>query len=130
MKVYINGQIVDKEKEAKGLQKQRFGVDGDLFKKRQELVKPIQEKVYNAIQDIATNNNYMVIFDKAGSLTMLYVNPKYDLSDEVLDNLGAAMSGRKGKGQGTAGDKSGSNPPKSGGNEPKSGGTVPPPARK
>ncbi len=92
-------EIVDKEKEAKNLQKSRFGVDGDLFKKRQELVKPIQEKVYNAIQDIATNNNYMIIFDKSGSLSMLYANPKYDLSDEVLDNLGAAMAGRKAKSQ-------------------------------
>jgi outer membrane protein len=129
MKKKKEQEIVDKEKEAKNLQKQRFGVDGELFKKRQELVKPIQEKVYNAIQDIATNNNYMVIFDKAGSLTMLYVNPKYDLSDEVLDNLGAAMSGRKGKSQGAS--KSGSNPPPtSGGNEPKSGGTTQPPPRK
>jgi outer membrane protein len=122
-------EIVDKEKEAKNLQKQRFGVDGDLFKKRQELVKPIQEKVYNAIQDIATNNNYMVIFDKSGSLTMLYVNPKYDLSDEVLDNLGAAMGGRKGKG-GQAGEKGGGNLPKSGGNEPKGGGTNLKPGKK
>ena len=131
MKKKKEQEIVDKEKEAKNLQKQRFGVDGDLFKKRQELVKPVQEKVYNAIQDIATNNNYMVIFDKAGSLTMLYVNPKYDLSDEVLDNLGAAMNGRKGKG-GTA--KEGSNSaPKSGTNsntntntnEPRSGSTNP-----
>lgn len=113
MKKKKEQEIVDKEKEAKSLQNQRFGVDGDLFKKRQELVKPIQEKVYNAIQDIATNNNYMVIFDKSGSLTMLYVNPKYDLSDEVLDNLGAAMSGRKGKVQ--AGEKGGSNLPKTGG---------------
>ena len=90
-------EIVDKEKEAKNLQKQKFGKDGDLFKKRQELVKPIQEKIYNAIQEIATTNNYSVIFDKGGSLTMLYANPKYDVSDEVLDNLGASMSGRKGK---------------------------------
>ena len=120
MKKKKEQEIVDKEKEAKGLQKQRFGVDGDLFKKRQELVKPIQEKVYNAIQDIATNNNYMVIFDKAGSLTMLYVNPKYDLSDEVLDNLGAAMSGRKGRNQ--AGDKGGSYQQKSGTYDSKTGG--------
>jgi outer membrane protein len=91
-------EIVDKEKEAKGFQKQRFGVDGDLFKKRQELVKPIQEKVYNAIQDIANSNNYGIIFDKSGSLTILFANPKYDISDEVLDNLGASMTGRKGKG--------------------------------
>jgi len=125
MKKKKEQEIIDKEKEAKSLQKQRFGVDGDLFKKRQELVKPIQEKIYNAIQDIATSNNYMVIFDKSGSLTMLYVNPKYDLSDEVLDNLGATMSGRKGKGQ--AGEKGGGNLPKSGINEPKpSGGDLKP----
>ncbi len=128
MKKKKEQEIVDKEKEAKSLQKQRFGVDGELFKKRQELVKPIQEKVYNAIQDIATNNNYMVIFDKSGSLTMLYVNPKYDLSDEVLDNLGAAMSGRKGKGQ--AGEKGGGNLPKSGSNEPKTSGGNPTPGKK
>ncbi len=90
-------EIVEKEKEAKNLQRARFGKDGDLFKKRQELVKPIQEKVYNAIQEIATSNNYAVIFDKGGSLTMMYANPKYDISDEVLDNLGASMSNRKGK---------------------------------
>ena len=99
MKKKKEQEIVDKEKEAKNLQKQKFGKDGDLFKKRQELVKPIQEKLYNAIQEIATTNNYSVIFDKGGSLTMLYANPKYDVSDEVLDNLGASQSGRKGKPQ-------------------------------
>jgi outer membrane protein len=97
MKKKKEQEIVDKEKEAKNLQKQKFGKDGDLFKKRQELVKPIQEKVYNAIQEVATSNNYSVIFDKGGSLTMLYANPKYDVSDEVLDNLGATMTNRKGK---------------------------------
>ena len=91
--------ILDKEKDAKNLQRQRFGKDGDLMKKRQELVKPIQEKVYNAIQEISTSSNYAVIFDKSGALTIMYANPKYDISDDVLDNLGAAMSGRKGKSQ-------------------------------
>jgi outer membrane protein len=88
-------EIVDKEREAKQLQKTRFGQNGDLFKKRQELVKPIQEKIYNAIQDIATSNNYAVVFDKGGSLTMMYANPKYDISDEVLDSMGASMGSRK-----------------------------------
>ena len=97
MKKKKEQEIVDKEKEAKNLQKLKFGKDGELFKKRQELVKPIQEKVYNAIQEVATANNYSVIFDEGGSLTMLYANPKYDVSDDVLDNLGATMSGRKGK---------------------------------
>jgi outer membrane protein len=97
MKKKKEQEIIDKEKEAKSLQRQRFGKEGDLFKKRQELVKPIQEKVYNAIQEIATNNNYAIIFDKGGSLTMMYANPKYDISDDVLDNLGASLGGRKGK---------------------------------
>ena len=95
--------ILDKEKDAKNLQRQRFGKDGDLMKKRQELVKPIQEKVYNAIQEVSTSSNYSVIFDKAGALTIMYANPKYDISDEVLDNLGAAQSGRKGKNQQASG---------------------------
>jgi outer membrane protein len=121
MKKKKEQEIVDKEKEAKNLQRQRFGQGGDLMKKRQELVKPIQEKVYNAIQEIATNNNYSVIFDKSGALTILFANPKYDVSDEVLDNLGAASTGRKGRST-TAGQKglesgSGTNPGTSKGNQ-------------
>ncbi len=97
MKKKKEQEIEDKEKETRNLQRQRFGQNGDLMKKRQELVKPIQEKVYNAIQEIATNNNYAVIFDKAGALTILFANPKFDISDEVLDNLGTASAGRKGR---------------------------------
>jgi len=95
MKKKREQDIVDKEKEAKDMQKQRFGKDGDLFKKRQELIKPIQENIYNAIQEIAVDNNYMMIFDKAGSLSVMYASPKYDISDQVLDNLGAATTNRK-----------------------------------
>jgi len=94
MKAKKEQEIIDMEKEAKDLQRKYFGKDGDLFKKRQELVKPIQEKIYNAIQQIAEDYNYAVIFDKAGSLTMMYTNPKYDISDDVLDQLGAAMGSR------------------------------------
>jgi len=97
MKKKKEQEIADKEKETKNLQRQRFGQNGDLMKKRQELVKPIQEKVYNAIQEIATSSNYSVIFDKSGALTILYANPKYDISDEILDNMGAASTGRKGR---------------------------------
>lgn len=81
-------EIIDKEKQAKELQKSRFGKDGDLFKKRNELVKPIQDKVYNALKDYATTKNYAVIFDKSSDLTILYANPKYDISDEILDEMG------------------------------------------
>lgn len=94
MKAKKEQEIVDLEVSAKDLQRKYFGKDGELFKKRQELVKPIQEKVYNAIQDIADESNYGIVFDKAGSLTIMYANPKYDISDDVLDQLGAAMGSR------------------------------------
>ncbi len=88
MKKKREEEIVKKEKEAKDLQKKRFGNDGDLFKKRTELIKPIQEKIYNALQEIAQDDNYAVIFDKASSTTLIYVNAKYDISEQVLDKMG------------------------------------------
>ena len=88
MKKKREDDIIKKEKEAKDLQKKRFGSDGDLFKKRQELVKPIQEKVYNAIEEISNTENYAVVFDKANSATLIFTNAKYDISEEVLDKLG------------------------------------------
>jgi outer membrane protein len=88
MKKKREGDIVAKEKEAKDLQKLRFGVDGELFKKRQELVKPIQDKVYNAVKAIAEKGGYSVIFDKSGDMTMLYANAKNDKSDDVLAQMG------------------------------------------
>jgi outer membrane protein len=80
--------IISKEKDYKDMQRKYFGPEGDLFKKRQGLIKPIQDDVFNAVQDIANEGSYAVVFDKAGSLTMLYTNPKYDLSDQVLEKLG------------------------------------------
>lgn len=88
MKKKREEQIVNKEKEYKKLQRQYFGPDGDLAKKREALVKPIQDDVFNAVQTIAEQGAYSMIFDKAGSLTMIYTNPKYDLSDQVLQKLG------------------------------------------
>lgn len=88
-------EIIAKEKIAKDLQKQRFGKEGDLFKRRQELIKPIQEKIYNAIESLAATDNYAVIFDKAGSVSMMYSNPRYDISEEVLDKLGYSYKSRK-----------------------------------
>jgi outer membrane protein len=81
-------EIVQKEKEAKELQKKRFGKDGDLFKKRMELIKPIQDKVYDAIEDIAVAQGLSIVFDKSGSTTLLYASTKLDKSDEVLAKLG------------------------------------------
>ncbi|MFZ4463563.1 MAG: OmpH family outer membrane protein, partial [Bacteroidales bacterium] len=83
--------ILKKEKEAKDLQVKYFGPEGDLYTKRTELVQPIQEKIYNAIQEIAETRNYAFIFDKAAGANMLYASPKNDLSDDVLDQIGTVM---------------------------------------
>lgn len=90
-------QIIEKEKEAKEKQKQRFGFQGDLFQRRQQFTKPIQDKVYAAIKEIADARGYAVIFDKAGTLTMLYTSEKYDLSEDVLDELGYSVKTEKDK---------------------------------
>ncbi|NOX86691.1 MAG: OmpH family outer membrane protein [Chlorobi bacterium] len=84
-------EIVAKEKEMKDLQKKYFGPEGDLFQKREELVKPIQEKIYNAIETVATTRNFSFVFDKAGGMTLLWANPKFDISDDVLDEVGNVM---------------------------------------
>ena len=81
-------EIVNKEKDARDLQKQRFGTDGDLFKKRMELVKPIQDKVYNAVKSVSEKGGLAIVFDKASDMMMLYANSKYDKSDDVLIFLG------------------------------------------
>ncbi len=91
MKRQRENEIIQKEKIAKDLQKQRFGRDGDLYQKRRELIEPIQEKIYNAIEEIAESANYAFVFDKAGSLTILFAKAKFDLSDEVLDEVGMVM---------------------------------------
>ncbi len=70
------------------LQRQRFGFEGDLFKKRQELVKPIQDKVYTAIQKIAVNRQYDFILDKSEGITVIFADPKLDRSEDVLKELG------------------------------------------
>lgn len=81
-------EIINKEKEVRELQKQRFGVDGELFKKRQELVKPIQDKVYNSIKAVAERKRIAFVFDKTGAVTLLYTDSKYDISEEVIKELG------------------------------------------
>ncbi|MCL3780450.1 OmpH family outer membrane protein [Prolixibacteraceae bacterium JC049] len=80
--------IISKEKNYKTLQRKYFGREGDLYKQRQNLVKPIQDQIFNAVKELATEGNYAVIFDKAGGAAMLFTNPKYDLSDKVLEKLG------------------------------------------
>lgn len=81
-------EIEDKEKSLREYQKAKFGYEGELFLKRQELVKPIQDKIYNEIQKLATAKLYDIVFDKSSGLTMLYSNPKLDKSQDILDALG------------------------------------------
>ena len=81
-------EIVAKEKNAKDLQKQRFGYEGDLFKRRQELVKPVQDRVFNAVQKMASQKAFDFVLDKAGGVTLFYADPKLDRSDDVLKFLG------------------------------------------
>ncbi|MCO5230778.1 MAG: OmpH family outer membrane protein [Chitinophagales bacterium] len=81
-------EIIAKEQIANDLQKQRFGYEGDLFKKRQELIQPIQEKVYNAVEKLAKTGGYDFILDKTSSgATLLFTNSKYDLSEQVLKSI-------------------------------------------
>ncbi len=83
--------ITAKRQEAENLRMQYYGPEGELFSKRAELIQPIQEKVYNAINQIAQLKNYAFVFDKASGTTMLYCNEKNDISDDVLDEIGNVM---------------------------------------
>ena len=88
MKTKREEAIVAKEKEMKDLQNKYFGPEGELFKKRQELVKPVQDEIIKAIKTVAADGNYAAIFDTAAGGNILFANPKFDLSDQVLEKLG------------------------------------------
>jgi len=88
-RVKKENEIAAKEKAINEKQKARFGYEGELFKKRQELVKPIQDKIYNAVVELAKSRNLDFIFDKAsGGPYMLYADPKNDRSDDILKAMG------------------------------------------
>lgn len=81
-------EIVDKEKEANELKYKYFGPEGELYKKRQSLLKPIQDDVYNAVKKVSEERGYQVIFDRASSQSIIFASPKIDVSNEVLTKLG------------------------------------------
>ena len=81
-------QLFMKEKTLRDLQRQRFGFEGDLFKRRQELVKPVQDKVYNDVQKLAVTRGYDFILDKSEGITVIFADPKLEKSDDVLKELG------------------------------------------
>lgn len=124
-------EIVRKEKEAKDLQRQRFGVEGDLFARRKELIQPIQDDIYNAIKEVAQGGGFSVIFDKGNQSNILYADPRYDKSDRVLSRLGVSQKDieenddSSGSDGGSKGAQDRSTPPGGQG-----GGTVTPQRRK
>lgn len=81
-------EIKQLEQDAMEMQKTRFGVQGDYFQKRQELIKPIQDKVFDAMQQVASRKNFSFIFDKANQSNLVYADGKFDLSDDVIRELG------------------------------------------
>lgn len=88
MKVQREEEIVAKEKEANELKRKYFGQDGELFKKRESLMKPIQDEIYTAIQDIAQMKGYDMVIDRSSDMSLIYSAPKLDISDQVLEKLG------------------------------------------
>jgi outer membrane protein len=95
IKVQRLKEIKKLDGEAMDLQKQRFGVGGDLFMKREELIKPIQDQIYNAIQSIASERNFAFVFDKANQSNLLFADPKYDISNQVLRKMGIKVDNKK-----------------------------------
>jgi outer membrane protein len=88
MKTKREDAIIKKENDAKNLQQKYFGPNGDLYSKRQELISPIQDKIHNAIQQLAVNSKYQIIFDSSSDLIMLYKNNNLDKSEKVLELMG------------------------------------------
>jgi outer membrane protein len=81
-------ELFNKEKELRDLQKKRFGYNGDLFKERERIVKPIQDEVYNAVQKMAVAHGYDFVLDKSEGITVIFADPKLDRSNDILQQLG------------------------------------------
>ncbi|MDR0836038.1 MAG: OmpH family outer membrane protein [Tannerella sp.] len=89
MKTKKEAEIVAKEQEAQELKRKYFGTDGELFKKRESLIKPIQDEIYNAIKEISDKQGYAMVIDRASGMSIIiYATPKIDISNEILTKLG------------------------------------------
>lgn len=88
MKTKREEEIIKKEKEAHELKRHYFGPDGELFKKRESLIKPIQDEIYAVIQELSAKEDYSLVFDKSSAVNIIYTSPKIDISDVVLKKLG------------------------------------------
>jgi len=124
-------EIERREEEAKQLQKKRFGVKGDLFSKRQELIQPIQDRVYQAIKEVA-GTSYVAVFDISGNSNLLFANEKYDKSDSVLRKLGIRPGENQGNnsGSGSGGGDSNDKQKETGGSNDRDGESTSPAPRK
>ena len=88
MKRKKENEIVAKEKQANDLKRNYFGPEGEYYKKRESLMKPIQDEIYVAVKDVADTKGYQVVLDKSSSQNLIYFSVKVDISDEVLEKLG------------------------------------------
>jgi outer membrane protein len=88
MKTKREAEIVAKEQEAQELKRKYFGADGELYKKRESLIKPIQDEIYIAVKEIATAKGYAKVSDRASDRSIIYASPQIDISNEVLTKLG------------------------------------------
>jgi outer membrane protein len=89
MKERREAEILAKEQEVLELKRKYFGQDGEWYKKREALLKPIQDEIYNAIQDIASEKRYEIVKDRSADPSLIYMSSKLDISDQVLEKLGA-----------------------------------------
>ena len=88
MKTKREEEIVKKEQEAQDLKRQYFGPEGELYKKRESLMKPIQDEIYNAVKEISEDKGYQLVVDRASAMSIIFASPKIDISNEVLLKLG------------------------------------------
>ena len=88
MKTKREEEIVKKEQEAQDLKRKYFGADGELYKKRESLMKPIQDEIYNAVTEISEDKGYQLVIDRASAMSIIFASPKIDISNEVLVKLG------------------------------------------
>lgn len=87
LRIEKEAEIASLQDELRGFQSKKFGVGGDLFRKRKELIQPIQRKIYKAIESLAEENNYSFVLDKSKNSNILYADPKYDKSDAIIRKL-------------------------------------------
>lgn len=88
MKTKREAEIVAKEQEAQELKRKYFGTDGELFKRRESLIEPIQNEIYEAVKEVATAKSYAMVVDRASAMSVIYASPAIDISNEILQKLG------------------------------------------